>query len=252
MFFFESGCRGVIFQLTVMNTQMIHLFAAASYCGVYQDGPKWCHQLEENFKTVLEEYEQIRSSSMGWSTVGSGDRGSGMSDHRVVVGQDWSEYVLFGTGQDQCPHATKTRLLIRHLIPDAVSIAEQGGGEVIFSRLAPHTHIEAHCGTTNLRLTAHLGLVVPRNLNCDEQEGPKCQIRVGETWHRWETGKILLFDDSFEHEVRNDTNEERVVLLLRFWHPWLPKDRRQEALEKARQKKSEAVEKRYHPSKPLL
>ena len=34
-------------------------------------------------------------------------------------------------------------------------------------------------------------------------------------------GKVLLFDDSFEHEVRNDTNEDRVVLLIRVRHPEL-------------------------------
>ena len=33
-----------------------------------------------------------------------------------------------------------------------------------------------------------------------------------------------MFDDSFEHEVRNDTDHPRVVLLARFWHPALDGD----------------------------
>lgn len=221
---------------------------ASPCCGVYHDHPTWCQQLEQNFHTILEEFENIRTSSLGWSKVGSGDRGSGMTDHRVVAGQEWSEYVLFGTGQQQSRDATKTRSLIRRIIPDAVSLAEQGGGEVIFSRLAPRTHIRAHCGPTNLRWTAHLGLVVPK---LSGEGGSRCQIRVGESWYGWEIGKILLFDDSFEHEVRNDTDEDRVVLLLRLWHPRLPIECRNVALLQARQSKGDAVEKRYHPPKPF-
>lgn len=29
----------------------------------------------------------------------------------------------------------------------------------------------------------------------------------------------MIFDDSFEHEVWNDSDELRIVLFLNFWHP---------------------------------
>jgi aspartyl/asparaginyl beta-hydroxylase (cupin superfamily) len=35
----------------------------------------------------------------------------------------------------------------------------------------------------------------------------------------WQEGKCLVFDDSFEHEVWNKSDSERVVLLIQFWHP---------------------------------
>jgi aspartyl/asparaginyl beta-hydroxylase (cupin superfamily) len=218
--------------------------------------PSWCRQLEDHFPEILEDYQRLRQSARGWSKVGSGDRGSGQDDHRVVAGQGWSEYVLFGTGeQEGVEAASRTRTLIRQIVPDAVSLAQQGGGEVIFSRLAPHTHIQAHCGPTNLRWTAHLGLVVPQRSSSSRKSGEdrldtQCQIRVGTYWHHWDPGKILLFDDSFEHEVRNDTDEERIVLLLRLWHPQLPVHLRQTCLAEARQNKESAVEKRYHPPPP--
>lgn len=209
--------------------------------------PEWCRELERHFPEIFEEYQLLRKKSFGWSKVGSGDRGSGHDDHRVVAGQDWSEFVLFGTGEPTDTTASKTRSLIRKHVPDAVSLAQHGGGEVIFSCLAPHTHIQAHCGPTNLRWTAHLGLVVPKvSEGCDD----RCQIRVGVEWHNWETGRVLLFDDSFEHEVRNDTNEERVVLLLRVWHPQLPLDARYSCLAGARQSKEATIDKRYHPPPP--
>ena len=34
----------------------------------------------------------------------------------------------------------------------------------------------------------------------------------------WKEGKCLVFDDAYEHEVWNKTGEERVLLLVDFWH----------------------------------
>jgi aspartyl/asparaginyl beta-hydroxylase (cupin superfamily) len=56
---------------------------------------------------------------------------------------------------------------------------------------AAGTHLKPHCGPTNHRLRLHLGLVVP--------EGSQ-MISGGET-HGWSEGKVLVLDDSFEHEV---------------------------------------------------
>ena len=34
----------------------------------------------------------------------------------------------------------------------------------------------------------------------------------------WEEGRCIVFDDSYEHEVWNRTEHERVLLLVDFWH----------------------------------
>mmetsp|Transcript_1837 Transcript_1837/g.3114 ORF Transcript_1837/g.3114 Transcript_1837/m.3114 type:complete len:258 (-) Transcript_1837:85-858(-) len=203
--------------------------------------PSWCRVLENNWIRILNEYHHLTVNPLNFSNVGSGQRGSGHDDHLVVSGRSWKEYVLFGTGsKSNNSDAPFTKQLLRSYVPDAVSLAEQGGGEVIFSKLEPRTHIKAHCGPTNLRLTAHLGLVVP---------GPPkdCRIRVRDEWHSWSSGKVLLFDDSYEHEVRNDTEESRVVLLLRVWHPGLTKVQRGSFLSDAMSKKEEEIAKRFHP-----
>lgn len=36
--------------------------------------------------------------------------------------------------------------------------------------------------------------------------------------------QALFFDDTYEHEVFNKTDEERVVLLFDLWHPELTAD----------------------------
>mmetsp|Transcript_19050 Transcript_19050/g.34451 ORF Transcript_19050/g.34451 Transcript_19050/m.34451 type:complete len:544 (+) Transcript_19050:85-1716(+) len=203
--------------------------------------PSWCRVLENNWIRILNEYSQLSTNPLNFSNVGSGQRGSGHDDHLVVSGRSWKEYVLFGTGaKENDKDAPFTKQLLRSQVPDAVSLAEQGGGEVIFSRLAPRTHIKAHCGPTNLRWTAHLGLVIP-------DSGSDCQIRVRDKWYSWSAGKITLFDDSYEHEVRNDTDETRVVLLMRVWHPELLKVQRGFFLSEACARKEEEVEKRFHP-----
>ena len=211
-----------------------------------QDHPAWCQTLQSHWKEIASELHSLQTNNNNnnnqWTVVGSGDRGSGGDDHRVVsAGGNWTEHVLFGTGSSNSDmDAPFTKSLLRKCVPDAVSLAEQGGGEVIFSKLAPKTKIAAHCGPTNLRWTAHLGLVIP-STNC----GGECSMRVANKWHHWQTGKVLLFDDSYEHEIRNDTNQVRIVLLLRLWHPSLPKYRRQDELNKALLLKQQAVEKRY-------
>jgi len=82
-------------------------------------------------------------------------------------------------------------------------------GLMYFSCLDPHTRVEAHQGPTNVRVRCHLGLDVP--------EG--CGIRVGGLEGRWQEGRCLVLDDSFIHEVWNDSDRRRVVLVLDLWHP---------------------------------
>ena len=45
-------------------------------------------------------------------------------------------------------------------------------------------------------------------------------MRVGEDETEWQAGKMLIFDDTYEHEAANKSKEEeRVVLIVDIWHP---------------------------------
>ena len=79
--------------------------------------------------------------------------------------------------------------------------------------LAPGTHLLAHTGSTNLRLRHHLALEVPSD--------PPSQIRVGTETREWVKGEVLVFDDSFEHEVTSSGSMQRVALIVDTWHPGL-------------------------------
>jgi beta-hydroxylase len=61
-------------------------------------------------------------------------------------------------------------------------------------------------------LRAHLGLIIPA-------EREKCRMRVADRTCVWKEGEVFVFDDTYEHEVWNDTSEERVILLFDFDRP---------------------------------
>jgi aspartyl/asparaginyl beta-hydroxylase (cupin superfamily) len=85
------------------------------------------------------------------------------------------------------------------------------GPTVMFSRLDPHTVIPAHTGSSNVRLIAHLPLVLP---------GP-ARFRVGNETRPWKLGEGWVFDDTIEHEAWNDADEARIVLIFDVWNPFL-------------------------------
>lgn len=86
----------------------------------------------------------------------------------------------------------------------------------MFSLLKPRTHIPPHVGASNCRLVTHLPLIVP----------PGCSFRVGNSTREWVPGKAWVFDDTIEHEARNDSDQLRVVLIFDTWHPLLTADER--------------------------
>ncbi len=125
--------------------------------------------------------------------------------------QRWSSYFLWRNGQPVTEH-------LRCCPETAQALAAVGMTDIdglcpnaIFSVLAPHTQIPPHHGETNARVIVHLPLVVPEH----------CRYRVGFEQRRWKVGEVLIFDDSIEHEARNDSDELRVVLIFDVWNPLL-------------------------------
>src|SRR6266850_3985657 len=127
----------------------------------------------------------------------------------ITTDQNWKTFFLAGIGMNceenarRCPETM--RLLKK--IP--------GMKTAFFSILSPHKHIPAHRGAYNGILRFHLGLMVP-----EPQE--KCRIRIGNEIRHWDEGEGLIFDDTFNHEVWNDTDGYRVVLFVDFARPLKP------------------------------
>lgn len=88
---------------------------------------------------------------------------------------------------------------------------------ILFSLLQPKARIEPHHGMINTRLICHLPLVVP----------PGCGFRVGNEVREWEVGKLIIFDDTIEHEAWNDSDADRIVLIFDVWRPELVESERE-------------------------
>lgn len=125
---------------------------------------------------------------------------------RISKGNNWKTFGFYVYGErvdDNCAMCPRTAAVLDTL---------PGMRTAMFSILAPHYHIKPHRGPTNAVIRAHLGLKVPA-------ERDKLWIRVDDQILHWEQGKVILFDDTYEHEVRNDTDETRAVLFLDIDRP---------------------------------
>lgn len=87
---------------------------------------------------------------------------------------------------------------------------------ILFSLLRPGAHIPPHHGQTNARLLVHLPLIVPAG----------CELRVGNQTRSVAENKLMIFDDSIEHEARNTSDSTRVVLIFDIWRPELSNEER--------------------------
>jgi tetratricopeptide (TPR) repeat protein len=131
--------------------------------------------------------------------------------HGLLDNPDWSTLYLWENGGPveanvaRCPQtfAALQQAPLCHITTRAPSI--------LFSLLKGGARIAAHNGMINTRLICHLPLVVP----------PGCGFRVGNEARQWEVGKLLIFDDTIEHEAWNDSDEDRVVLIFDIWRPEL-------------------------------
>ena len=128
---------------------------------------------------------------------------------RISTGDNWRTFVFQVFGQrieDNCRRCPNTAKAL-----DAVPNLQNAW----FSILAPGYHIPPHRGPTKAVVRCHLGLAIPA---APEQ----CWIRVGQQTRHWRQGRCLLFDDTYEHEVRNNSEEARVVLFLDVDRPLTP------------------------------
>lgn len=162
----------------------------------------WIATLEANWETIRREAAAVLRHQDAVPPLNEIS-----PDHaRIAAGGRWRSFFLYGYGyrvEENCARAGSTAALLR-LAP--------GLNSAFFSILAPGAHIPRHKGVSKAILTYHLGLMVPR-------EAERCRMQVEDRTVHWTAGRGLVFDDSQHHEVWNDTDETRVILLVQFARP---------------------------------
>jgi aspartyl/asparaginyl beta-hydroxylase (cupin superfamily) len=162
----------------------------------------WVAEVERNWLVIREELDRVlveRHELPNFQDI---------SKDQIEITDDdrWKTLFLYGYG-------FKTDLGTQ-MCPRTAALMERipGMTTAMFSILAPRKHILPHRGPYKGVLRYHLGLVVPEHKE-------DCRIRVGQDLRHWEEGKSLVFDDTYNHEVWNDTDETRVILFVDVIRP---------------------------------
>jgi aspartate beta-hydroxylase len=128
-------------------------------------------------------------------------------------GRDWRVFVLKAYGVRFPDNLERSPVLAKLLesTPEVLSAT--------YSFLAPQKHIPRHRGPFRGILRYYLGLSIPTT-----SEGrPQTVLTIDGADYRIGSGGSLLWDDTFSHEVRNDSDRPRIALLLdvrRHGMPW--------------------------------
>jgi aspartate beta-hydroxylase len=174
----------------------------------------WVPRVEERLPAVRDELETLireEAQFVPYISQGGGGDPHGTDYSSLEGSMVWNAFYLIQGGrwlEDRCRRCAQTTEVMR-----AVPAPRMRGfaPEVIFSRLQAGGHIVPHFGRTNVRLTVHMGVIIPDD----------CAIRVADETRSWQEGRVMLFDDSFEHEAWNRSGRDRTVLIFEVWHPVL-------------------------------
>lgn len=165
---------------------------------------RWIPALEAHWESIRDEAVAIRAGDIPSLGDISFDHG------RIAADRRWRSFFLKGYGyriEKNCARAPITASLIDKvpgLVTASFSVLEAGG------------HIPRHWGMTKGMLTYHLGLKTPA-------ERARCRMNVEGTDQlhvmSWESGQSFIFDDMYNHEVWNETPEDRYILLIQIKRP---------------------------------
>ena len=165
----------------------------------------WIAALEANWTTIRSELEGVLKTRARMPSLQE------LSPLQNTITRDevWKVFIFraYGMRSDvNCAACPETARLI-----DAIPDCEVA----FFSVLEPGAHLSAHRGAYKGLIRTHLGLMVP-------EPRDKVRMQVGQETIVWEEGRAVVFDDTYRHEVWNDTDGLRVVLLIDVPRPFPP------------------------------
>jgi aspartyl/asparaginyl beta-hydroxylase (cupin superfamily) len=173
----------------------------------------WSEAIEAETGTIRNELnELLKSQSEGFEPYvpADSDRSGGRAPNAHLAGDaSWSAYHLLKGGVPVVGHAEHFPGTLAALERVPMPRIAARSPMALFSLLKPGAHIRPHHGLFNYRLICHLPLIVP----------PDCVLRVGNQQRQWRQGELLIFDDSMEHEARNGSDRQRIILLFECWRP---------------------------------
>lgn len=162
----------------------------------------WVKLLEDHAETIRAELSRVMVRHQDLPNFQDISK-----DQRHLTSDDgWKTFFFYAYGfraAENCERCPETARVLAQI---------PGMKTAFFSILAPGKHIPPHRGPFKGVIRAHLGLQVP-------EPREQCRIRVDQEIRAWEQGRVMVFDDTYQHEVWNDTDGVRVVLFLDIVRP---------------------------------
>lgn len=162
----------------------------------YNTNMNWCKNLRNNYLQIKNEYTSyIKQNKLKrFKDIDKVQTNYDISDI------PWEVLFLrvYNKDTNKIKYFPKTYSLISNI---------PGCTLAMFSVLHPGKVIPQHTGPYKGVLRYHLALITPK-------DHTKCQILVNNISYNWKEGHDVLFDDTFKHSVKNESNETRVVLFL--------------------------------------
>lgn len=167
----------------------------------------WIAGVEDHWTEIRDEFDAVRADTDIPNVEDiSADGNLGADRKPMSRGSEWRWFFLYGFGhklEDNCARCPRTTKIVESI---------PGMRGAIFAVLAPGKHIPQHRGLYKGLLRYHIGLRVPGAPG-------QCRIEVGGETRAWQDGRSFIFDDTFTHEVWNDTTEFRVVFMIDVERP---------------------------------
>lgn len=178
----------------------------------------WAGQVEAATDAIRAELEAAMGGESGFRPYlqARADRPS-YDFHGLLDNPAWSTFHLWENGGPTPGSVARFPRTFAALNALPMPHITRRAPSILFSLLQPKARIEPHHGMINTRLICHLPLVVP----------PGCGFRVGNEVREWEVGKLIIFDDTIEHEAWNDSDADRIVLIFDVWRPELTESERE-------------------------
>jgi len=163
-----------------------------------------CAKLEQSWEAIRDELKQALDNRRGFQQF----RRRAMDEQNDQSSEESKERKSFYLKEHGAEFPEN-----RAMCPQTVRIIEDEprvANYAYFGALDPGGYIAPHRAQYNWVFTVHLGLIIPADT----------AMRVGKDEpRRWEEGKCMVFDASFEHEAWNRGDFTRFIFLVTTWHP---------------------------------
>ncbi len=174
---------------------------------------EWAGAIEAELSTIQKEASELLEQKGHFGPYVRTEAARPQGDvHGMLGNTDWSTFEFTERGEpiaeavDLAPNTYKS-------IDSTAPLCRISGRSpsIMFSLLKAGRRIPPHTGMINARYICHLPLIVPGN----------GRLRVGTSKKEWVEGKLLVFDDTIEHDAINNADQDRVVLIFDIWRPEL-------------------------------